>query len=197
MISPHVDDEVLGAFAFLGPDTHVLYAGVEDRPSIDIRLAEMEASATALGFSHESLDMPVNNYEVAALIQPLENVLNARRPNLVLLPEPSYNQDHRAVHDASLVVTRPHDANWRVPKVLIYEQPHSVMWRHGPPAEPQLFVPIDIEAKIAAYSRYASQVRGHRSPDVVRALATIRGGQIGVPAAEAFHVKRFVWEVPT
>ncbi|MFT4729580.1 MAG: hypothetical protein ACI9UN_004098 [Granulosicoccus sp.] len=34
IFSPDVDDEVLGCFAFLGPQTWVLYGGVEDRPTI-------------------------------------------------------------------------------------------------------------------------------------------------------------------
>ena len=55
---------------------------------------------------------------------------------------------------------------------------------------PQLFIPIDIEKKIALYNLYESQVRGHRSFDHLRHLAGVRGMQCNVPYAEAFQVMR-------
>jgi LmbE family N-acetylglucosaminyl deacetylase len=194
IFSPHVDDEVLGCFSFLNERSHVLYGGVEERPSIprSQRLAELEDSATHLGFRWTLLDSPVNHYVAAALIAPMEALILQYKPHTVLLPEPSYNQDHRAFYDAALVATRPHDTLPLVPEVLIYEQPHSVMWPHTPPAEPAVFIPVDISAKLAAYARYASQVRGHRSPETVAALAALRGAQILVPHAEAFHARRIV-----
>jgi LmbE family N-acetylglucosaminyl deacetylase len=106
------------------------------------------------------------------------------------LPEPSYNQDHRAVYEAGLVATRPHDSNGFVPNVLIFEQPHSVTWRHADQGEPTYFREIAIEQKLDAYGLYASQVRGHRSPELVRTLANLRGAQICKAYAEAFRVKR-------
>ena len=60
-----------------------------------------------------------------------------------------------------------------------------------------MFVEIDAEAKLAAYARYASQVRGHRSPECVRALAALRGAAIGRPAAEGYRALRIVRSVPT
>lgn len=137
----------------------------------------------------------MNSFATSDLIGRFEAIINEQQPRTVLLPEPSYNQDHRAVYDAAIAATRPHDTNWRVDQVLIYEQPDSVVWRHGPIEQPNAFVPIDVDAKIEAYLRYPSQVRGHRSPDHVRALAAMRGAQIGVAAAEAFHVRRIILEM--
>ena len=194
VFAPHVDDEVLGCFAFLGPDTEVVYGGIEDRPSRPIRQAELDTSAAALGFAHRSLDHTVNRFDANDLIEPFETIINDRKPHTVLIPEPSYNQDHRAVYDAAITATRPHDKNWRVDRVLIYEQPDSVLWRHGDIEQPTVFVPINVESKVEAYLRYQSQVRGHRSPDHVRALAVLRGAHIGVSAAEAFHLRRLVLE---
>ena len=193
IFAPHVDDEVLGCFSFLEPSTHVVFGGVEDRPSLDVRLAELESSAEALGFSYNNLGHEVNRYESQALISPFDEAINEAHPDTVLIPEPSYNQDHRAVFEAAMVAVRPHDHNHRVDRVLLYEQPHSVMWPLSDTiASPNVFVPIDIEAKLVAYQRYASQVRGHRSFDTVRALAGLRGSQIGSLAAEAFTLKRLV-----
>ena len=194
LFSPHVDDEVLGCFAFLTADTHILYCGVEDRPGIprDVRIKELEHSSARLGFSWELLDNEVNHYQADALIEPMETLINQYQPDTVLIPEPSYNQDHRSVYDAAIVATRPHDSNWLVPNVLIYEQPHSVMWPHGTSIEPNVFLEIDIKAKLEAYQLYATQVRGHRSPEIVTALAGLRGGQIGKSFAEGFRAKRIV-----
>ena len=194
IFAPHVDDEVLGCFAFLKPGTEVVYGGIEDRPSAAIRKAELDASASALGFSHRNLGQPVNHFQAVELIHRFEDVINELRPRTVLIPEPSYNQDHRAFYDAAVVATRPHDSNWRVDQVMVFEQPDSILWRHGNVELPNVFVPIDADAKVRAYQRYESQVRGHRSPEHVRALAVVRGGHIGVAAAEAFHLRRFVLE---
>jgi LmbE family N-acetylglucosaminyl deacetylase len=194
IFSPHIDDEILGCFSFLGPAAHVLFFGVEERAeaSRGQRIAELEASAGLLNFQWSLLDHSVNRYAAADLIGPMEEAINARRPDVVLMPVPSYNQDHRAVFDAGMVATRPHDRNWRVGAVLLFEQPDSILWPHSPIPEPALFREIDVERKLAAYALYASQVRGHRSPATVKALARLRGAQISRPFAEAFHVKRLV-----
>lgn len=194
IFSPHVDDEVLGCFAFLDQHTHVLFGGVEERATIprSTRLDELNDSSHSLGFTWTLLDNTVNEYSANLLISPMEQLIDQHKPHTVLIPEPSYNQDHRAFYDAALVATRPHDTLWTVSEVLVFEQPHSVMWPHAQQPLPNIFVPIDIDAKLDAYARYASQVRGHRSPETVSALAVIRGAQIGVPHAEAFQARRII-----
>ena len=194
ILSPHVDDEVLGCFAFLRAGTHVVFGGVESREGMPacLRVEELEASAAALGFTWELLDNAVNAYDSNTLVGPFERAIAGRRPATVLIPEPSYNRDHRAVFDAALIATRPHDALPRVDEVLAFEQPHAVLWPHSRTPGPNVFVEIDAEAKLVAYARYASQVRGHRSPECVRALAVLRGAAIGRPAAEGYRALRIV-----
>lgn len=139
----------------------------------------------------------VNYYDGVLLVPILERALNSLRPDEVYLPWPSYNQDHRATYEAALVALRPHDENHFVPRVFVYEgsQINYWDWAHpGEPFHPNYFVPIDIDEKIARYECMASQVRGMRSPDMLRALATLRGGESGVSAAEAFMVLRWVGE---
>ena len=193
VLSPHIDDEILGCYAFLNENTFVLHFGAEDRPSVSRieRIQELQQAANLLGFAWEVLDNTVNHYSMQNLIAPMEQTINRLKPQTVLLPEPSYNQDHRAVYDAGIVATRPHDCNWFVPIVLLYEQAHSVTWTHTAATEPNYFLEIDIERKLAAYALYASQVRGHRSPEILRTLASLRGAQICKPYAEAYRVKRF------
>jgi N-acetylglucosamine malate deacetylase 1 len=194
IISPHADDEVLGCFSFLSDDTFVIYLGIEDRSYVSRteRINEVNYSAKKSGFKYEILDFCVNNYQVSPLIPEIERVVNSLKPQTVLIPQPSYNQDHRAVYDASLTALRPHDKNWLVPNVLIYEQPDSILWSHGQESEPNLFREINIEDKLDSYALYASQVRGHRSPSLIRSMAQLRGAQSGLPFAEGFTVKRIV-----
>jgi N-acetylglucosamine malate deacetylase 1 len=110
----------------------------------------------------------------------------------VLIPQPSYNQDHRAVHDAAITALRPHDRNPFVREVLVFEQPDSILWRHGNETEPNYFRRISVEDKLHSYSLYASQVRGHRSPELIAAMACLRGSQSGLKQAEGFTVKRMI-----
>lgn len=199
ILSPHIDDEVLGCFSFLCEGTLVVFGGVESRkgnPSSE-RIAEVNASAAALHFDYELLEHTVNAYNASELITPFENAIQRYKPDTLLLPVPSYNQDHRAFNDAALVATRPHDTLFRVNRVLAYEQPHTQIWPYANLPAPSFHRPIDINDKLRAYARYASQVRGHRSPETVAAIAALRGAQIGVPHAEAFHVLRWIDSYPT
>ncbi len=153
----------------------------------------MQRASDELGFGWDVLDNKVNRYRMADLIEPIERWLNDCRPETVLIPQPaSYNQDHRAVFDAAMVATRPHDENWLTPRVLVYEQPHTLMWPVAPAIEPTLFREIDIAAKLATYRLYDSQVRAHRSAEIIEALARLRGAQMGRPYAEGFGVKRLI-----
>ena len=194
IFSPHVDDEVLGCFSFLNNETHVVFAGVESRVNMsrDTRIAELEASKAALGFSYSMLENTVNRYVANELIEEFELAITQINPTTVLFPIPSYNQDHRAVYDAALVATRPHDTLWRVHRVLAFEQPHSEIWPYGNYGKPSMYKVIDITKKLEAYQRYATQVRGHRSEATVAAMAAVRGAEIGVAHAEAFHVLRWI-----
>jgi LmbE family N-acetylglucosaminyl deacetylase len=194
IFSPHADDEVLGCFSFLSPTCHVVYVGIEDRAEVSRagRLQEVALSASKSGFRWQALAFRVNHYDVRELITPMEDVVRSERPDTVLLPQPSYNQDHRAVHDAAITALRPHDRNRFVRNVLVFEQPDSVLWAHGGEQAPNYFRPIAIDDKLHSYSLYASQVRAHRSPELVAALARLRGAQAGCAFAEGFTVKRMV-----
>lgn len=199
VIAPHIDDEALGCGGVLDPRFHVHYCGVEAYRIIDrdARVAEAQACAELLGFTFTvHLENPVNDYRVVDLIGQLEAVLQEHRPTTVFLPFPSYNQDHRAVLDAGLTALRPHDRNHQVANVLLYEQIQVTVWPHrenllrGQTFQPNYFVPIDIERKLAAYRCHESQVRGMRPPEMVEQVARWRGFQAGIPFAEAFQVLR-------
>jgi LmbE family N-acetylglucosaminyl deacetylase len=194
VFSPHADDEVLGCFSFLSPSCRVVYLGIEDRANVsrNERILEVNESAAKSGFQWEALNHPVNAYRAPDLIPDLERIIRECKPDTVLLPQPSYNQDHRAVYDAAITALRPHDQNWYVKNVLVFEQPDSLLWPHGGETVPNYFQAISVKEKLHSYSLYTSQVRSHRSPELVSAIAQLRGAQAGLPFAEGFTVKRMV-----
>jgi len=200
VISPHIDDDVLGCGGILDKETFVLYCGVENRYengkisiSIEDRLDELDKVRNFLKFDVKLLDNKVNNFELNDLIGEFEKVISTIKPEKIFVPHPSYNQDHRVVYEAALVALRPHDTNYFVNKILVYEQPHVFFWDHNyGDFKPNYFIPININKKIKAYKCMKTQVRSFRSPDHLKALSKLRGTQGNCKDAEAFQVLRWV-----
>ena len=198
VISPHIDDEVLGCGGILDENTFVLECGVDKFHVVSRkkRIEELENAQKLLGFGFETLTNLVNNYEVPVLIDQLSDTINIIKPEKVFIPYPSYNQDHQTVYKASLIALRPHDINFFVGKVLVYEQPHVFLWDYSYDKDssfkPNYFVPIDILKKIEAYECIKSQIRSFRSSKLVKDLASIRGKQAACEFAEAFQILRWV-----
>jgi LmbE family N-acetylglucosaminyl deacetylase len=193
VLAPHIDDEVLGCFSFLNKDTFVYCFGAEERKNASRaeRIKELENAAHKMGFCWDVGDNTCQQYQCFPLIGEIESLINELKPETLLVPPFDYNQDHRAVYDAALAATRPHDLNWQVPRLLVYELPGTVLWPYERVTfEPNLFRQIDINAKIDTYKIYSSQVREHRSPELLTSLAKLRGAAVNISFAEAFYCKR-------
>jgi LmbE family N-acetylglucosaminyl deacetylase len=220
VVAPHADDEVLGCGGLLaklgcgGATAHVVYMAVDGfhhygRPggtTYDQRLTEIEAVAHLLGFTWEiaygdrDLIERLDTLPRRDLVDFFERVYNERRPDLLLLPGyTDYDQDHRRTFETAFAAARPiapQFGKWLIPHVLAYEQvKQTFAWADLP--RPALFTDIGavIESKLSAIALYSSQLRPvpHvRSLENVRALARIRGGEIGVEYAEAYQVFRSV-----
>jgi LmbE family N-acetylglucosaminyl deacetylase len=202
IIAPHIDDELLGCFSAINKNCFILYVGcdeskinfdwVKQRPELQERLDELTQVQNKLLFSYEILDNQVNAYNVQELIPAFERVINKVQPDELYIPMPSYNQDHRTVYEAALTALRPHDINFFVPKVLIYEQIQD-LWNHNYHIfNPTYFKSVDIEQKIESYHLLKSQVRSFRNADMLKNLAAIRGIQSNLNYAEAFEILRWV-----
>tara|TARA_R100000315_G_C5235342_1_gene147064 strand:+ start:3589 stop:4209 length:621 start_codon:yes stop_codon:yes gene_type:complete len=201
VIAPHIDDDVLGCGGIIDSDTYVLYCGMDeghipDRPKAIDRLKEAKDTAEYLGNEFDILDNKVNHYKLQTLLESFESIISKLKPEEIYIPHPSYNQDHRIIYEAVLTALRPHDINWFVKKVLVYEQPHVFLWDHSHDInsafKPNYFVPIDIERKIKAYKLMPTQVRSFRSPETLRSMAQLRGQQANCQYAEAFQIIRWV-----
>tara|TARA_Y100000593_G_scaffold94426_1_gene193442 strand:+ start:2060 stop:2683 length:624 start_codon:yes stop_codon:yes gene_type:complete len=202
IIAPHVDDEVLGCGGVIDSQTFVVHCGLADNQnhgnnffSKNHRLLEWETVKQEVGCNSKLLDNTVNSFQCSHLIGDLEKAINDHCPDIAYIPSPSYNQDHQEAYKACIVAFRPHDINFFVKKIVMYEQPQD-FWDGARGAsfkiDPNYFVPIDINKKIKLYKMLESQVRNHRSPDMLINLAKMRGHQSNCEFAEAFQILRWV-----
>ena len=135
------------------------------------------------------------NRTVAELVQRID-------PNEIYLP--FYNDlhnDHRLLCYAGLVATRAYlPTSQNIELVAMYETPtetHLMPPATHAPFAPTLYVSTTgyMDCKLAAWSCYESQHQSGttpRTPSSLKALATLRGSEIGVESAEAFTVIRSV-----
>ena len=220
ILAPHADDEAMGCSGLMarmaqaGARIHVLYGavdgfhhyGIDEDPTYADRVAEIEDVLALFGdgctyeIAYRDRDMieRLDALPQRELVDRFEAALNEHEPELLLLPAlPDYDQDHRAVHDAALAAARPiakQFGKWLVPHVLTFEMT-KIQWAGSPlPRFPAFCDVTDVmEVKLESVRRYKTMLRPSphiRSLDSVKALATIRGAEIGVEHAEAFGVLR-------
>ena len=109
-------------------------------------------------------------------------------------------QDHRTMSHAAMAALRPNGGTftYRPPIVAVYEEPSDYWTLETEQHHPILYVTldqVDIDRKCEAMRNHFSQDRPHpseRSIEALRALATLRGAQAGVPQAEAYEVRRWL-----
>jgi LmbE family N-acetylglucosaminyl deacetylase len=219
VIAPHADDEVLGAGGLMmkaareGATVHVVFMAVDalkhwglDEPTtLEGRIAEIDDVAARLGFTYEILyagrDLieQLDTVSQREMVNLFEDAYNRHRPDLLLLPHgEDFDQDHRHTYRAAFAAARPipQSLSKFFPKnIWTYEIP-KIIWSDAP-FKPHMYVDITdtIDDKIDGVKLYPSQLREEphiRSPENVRALAYLRGSEIGVDYAEAFHVLRSV-----
>jgi len=220
VLAPHADDEAMGCsglmarLAAAGARIHVLYLavdgfhhyGLSGETTYEQRLAEIERVLELFGdscsyeiaYGDRDLIERLDSLPQRELVDRFEAALNEHEPELLLIPAmPDYDQDHRAVFDAGVAAARPiarRFGKWLVPHVLTYEMA-KLQWAASPLPRFAAFCDITgvIETKLESIRRYETMLRPSphiRSLEGVRALATIRGAEIGVEYAEAFGVLR-------
>lgn len=131
-------------------------------------------------------------------VQIIERELERFRPDIIFTHcGNDLNLDHRIIHDAVLIATRPMDDE-TVKDIYSFEILSSTEWNFPATFTPNVFYDITkyIELKKDVLNRdFADEMRTFPHPRSLRGvevLAQTRGMQVGVEYAEAFELARMV-----
>ncbi|MGB0571038.1 MAG: PIG-L deacetylase family protein [Alphaproteobacteria bacterium] len=210
VVAPHALDEALGcggvvrrhADAGDAVSVLILFGDGADHDK-DRRIAAGKA-AMALGSAPPSFagfsENRSDTVPLAEIVRVVEQAVSELQPATVYVSHGgNLNIDHQTAFRATATALRP-VPGLPVRRFLAYEILSSTDW--APPGFGALFVPtyyVDItpqlDRKVEALRLYGDEMRRQphaRSLGSVRALAARRGMSIGLPAAEAFAVLRWI-----
>lgn len=213
----HPDDEILGCGATLlrlREEGHHVYSVVlcanadarVDRPD-DLdkwarEAAEMVGIEETIG--HDFRNIQFNTVPHIELVKAIEQAILRFRPEWIFTLHPSdLNVDHRVCYEATMAAAMlPQRLTTDLPvtmirKISLCEVVSSTDW--APPSQgsfqPNTFVDVGktFDRKLAALEHFRGAMKPFphsRSLENVRALAHVRGAQVGIPLAEAFVTVR-------
>lgn len=209
MISPHPDDEVIGAGGTIarhvagGDEVHLCivtqgYSPPMPEDVVERARRQVEAARKVLGIKQVFfLGFPtvkLNSVPNTELTSALQKVVDETKPEVVYTSSANdVNQDHRIVFEATLVATRPLPGS-SVRRLLCYEVAYSSRYGHVP-FVPSVFVDIAafLDKKLEAMKCYETELREPPHPRSLAGLELIageRGLSVGLKAAECFELVR-------
>jgi LmbE family N-acetylglucosaminyl deacetylase len=131
--------------------------------------------------------------QLCHLIGFIETQLKTWKPRTMIIPAPSFHQDHKAVFEACIAAARPTDGH--SPDVILrYELPVYVGNAREQQFKPNCFVDITdyFMAKCQAIKQHQSQLKTHKYLTLsnIGDWNKFRGFQAGTKYAEAFEIER-------
>ncbi len=140
-------------------------------------------------------DNELDTYSRLELIHWLEEIIKQVKPDLILTHHRyCTNIDHQYCHEAVIVATRPGENDHIT--VLCGEVPSSTGYLKPVQWEPNYHVGVShpqVQLKIKAMQTYKGEARPDphpRSPEVLAALAKVRGSESGFMFAESFMIQK-------
>lgn len=221
VVAAHPDDEVLGCGATVsrlvaeGNKVSIVILGEGATSRVDTRsdanfaetdVLETQAKRAAMVLGVDDVtvfDFPDNRLDTVALLditKIIEQAIERVQPSVVFCHHSGdLNVDHGVVNRAVLTATRAMEDSC-VRDVVAFEIASSTEWAMGriePAFRPNMWVDVSeyLQKKIEALASYEGELREFphpRSTKNLEALATYRGAQSGLVAAEAFEVLRSV-----
>lgn len=223
VIAPHADDEVAGAAGLMhrvkqaGGKVFVVIMSVGDlkhydstegitkgqtrRDELAEAMAFLKVDDYGILLEDDDLHLRLDSVPRRDLVNLIEKegplATDKVQPTMIVLPAPSFNQDHEAVYKAGLTACRPHLSAMKAFQrmVLVADAPQLAWSRDA--FHPNFYVDISdcLDMKLEAYRKHRSQLRPapHQGGvDALELLARTRGREISVDAAEAFECYRMV-----
>ena len=214
VVAAHPDDEVLGCGATIakhaadGDQVYILIVaegatsriGSPQKAVSDLAICA-QASANIIGAIPPRLlgfpDNRLDSIDRLEVIQKIESYVKEIKPTIVYTHHGGdLNIDHRIVHEAVVTACRPLPES-NVCFIYSFEAVSSTEYASvsiGQPFKPNhhVDVTLHLETKIQAIKCYETEMRAFphpRSIDSLIALATVRGSQVGMVAAEAFQTE--------
>lgn len=223
VVAPHPDDEAYGCAGTIakvkaaGGEVFVIVGSVGDlqqyadgQPITTAaeRTRELEQAMTVLGvdgyeilFSDGERHLRLDGIPQRDLLGLLEResryAIDRIRPTTIILPAPSYNQDHEALFKAGFAACRPHLPQHKpFANVVLSCDAPQLGWS-AVAFHPTVYIDISehLTTKLDALACHVSQMRPephHASLKNVERLARLRGAEVSVDAAEAFVCHRMV-----
>jgi len=210
VIAAHPDDEVLGCGGVMalhiraGHDVSVVIAagrsaeesgtGRSQSSMTQQALAELGVKDIAqLGLPDQKLD----TLPILQIVQLLEREVERVLPTVIYVHHHGdVNRDHRVIHEAAMVATRPTRDHINV--VYAYETASSTEWGYPRSFNPDTFVDIGdvLEMKTRAMELYSDELRDYphpRSIEGLRAKAVHTGVANCLGPMEAFVTIRRIY----
>lgn len=210
VVSPHPDDETLGAGGFLlkcrQKDAKLYWLNVTNMKEeygyspeqIERRQNEIDQVKSSYGikFFYDLALKPagVDEYPLGELVGRLKEILDEARPDTLLIPYGNdVHSDHRVIYHAVYSCTK----SFRSPylKTVLCMEILSETDQASPNQTftPNFFVNIAdyIDKKIQIMKIYESELKEPpfpRNPEAIRGLSAFRGAAAGYPYGEAFYM---------
>ncbi|AEF46896.1 LmbE family protein [Serratia sp. AS12] len=219
IISPHADDAELGlggsiaratesgievhiAVVVLKGETHLRgqqYVSASQRHQELV--AAMETAGTqysVLNFVREGESFDLASSSQSVCISQLDKLIDDIQPELIMIPVPSFHQEHQWVYNCCVAATRPTKPGNPLRLIAAYEYPpagwgSSSSWDNSRGA---IYINIShhLPAKIAMLEQHRSQMSAADnaliSVDGVKRLASFRGLEAGYDYAEMIYLMR-------
>ncbi len=221
VVAAHPDDEILGCGGTIVKHvkagdkvlTSILAEGITSRSKernrekhktelMNLRNAARIANDILGIQTLEFYDFPDNRMDSLDrldIIKKIEELIEKHKPDIIYTHHAGdVNIDHRRIHEAVIVASRPIPNKHLIKQLLFYETASSTEWQvpgSAPPFSPNWYVDISdhLTQKIKALTIYKSEMRDWphaRSLKTIEYLAKWRGSNIGVDSAEAFILGR-------